>query len=579
MHSLLQYFFPLLVPALTKQPEVNNVFGCNVTYLGKYQAGVEGFLGISYAKSTAGKNRFEAPIPFTPQPHSTIHATDGGKACPQDYSEGPAISEDCLKLNIWRPANTTPDAKLPVLVWIYGGSFVDGWKDDPQTFPGGLINQSVANGHPVIHASMNYRLGIFGFAQSGYLKKTQNENNGLRDQRLALEWLENNIAAFGGDPEKMAIHGQSSGGLSVGMQTMAYGASRPVPFRAGIAESQAVEPGITGNFTKVAQKAILADTGCDKYDYDSEAAMECLRKLSMKDLFLSQNRTACDCADQNEGDQWLPVVDGDFLPEAPSELIAKGKLAGVDLIVGWTHNDATQYTAESLDDNATARSFIEAYLPALNSSNVDLALSLYSQSDFHDSFNPDGSVAIAAEIYRAAKIWRDVMFTCSAVNLAEGVSRIQKGAPGKRVYLYDVNQTILTDSFESQGEYGYGVVHTSEIPYVFDQLGYYYTNDTDASPVDITASDRKLADHVAGSWSTFTALGVPSLEGHETLPNWQPAQFQDENLGTYVIGGPTPGFAGSGGDAAARKALSSSDKLLLRCRFWNGGNVPSQLQY
>ncbi|KAF2207847.1 hypothetical protein CERZMDRAFT_115003 [Cercospora zeae-maydis SCOH1-5] len=563
---------------LQECPEVNNVFGRNVTYLGKYQAGIEGFVGISYAESTAGKNRFKAPIPFTPKSHSTVQATDGGKACPQDYSEGPAISENCLTLNIWRPKNTKADAKLPFLIWIHGGSFVNGRKDDPETFPGGLINQSVANGYPVIHASMNYRLGIFGFAQSGYLKDTQNENNGLRDQRLALEWLQANIAAFGGDPEKMTIHGQSSGGLSVGMQTMAYGASKPVPFRAGIAESQAVEPGVTGNFTKVAQKAILADIGCDKHDYDSEEAIECLRKLSMEDLFLSQNRTASDCVDQNEGDQWLPVVDGDFLPEAPSRLIAKGKLASIDLIVGWTQNDPTEYLVESLDDNATARSFMEACLPALSSSNVDLALSLYPLSDFQDRHAPDGSIAITAENYRAAQIWRDVLFTCSAVHFAEGVSRVQNEASGKGVYLYDMNQTILTESFESQGEYGYGVVHTSEIPYVFDQLDFYYTNDNDVSPVNVTTSDRKLADRVSRSWSIFTALGVPSLEGDETLQNWEPAQFQDENLGTYVIGGPTPGFAGNGGDLAARKALSS-DKLLQRCRFWNSGDVPSQLQY
>lgn len=198
------------------------------------------------------------------------------------------------------------------MVYIHGGSFIAASKDDPVSQPGGLILESVANGQPVIHVSINYRLGIFGFAQSDALKVEGSENAGLRDQRLALEWVQQNIAGFGGDPDNITIHGQSSGGLAVGMQIMAYGGSKPAPFHKAISQSQLLEAGITGNFTRDAMHRVIANiTECSKADQQSTAAVECLRGLQMEELLRAQTNVHLEDPGHNVGDEWLPVVDGD----------------------------------------------------------------------------------------------------------------------------------------------------------------------------------------------------------------------------------------------------------------------------
>ena len=142
-----------------------------------------------------------------------------------------------------------------------------------------MIKQSVENGDPIIHVAMNYRLGFFGFANSDSLKEEGSMNAGLRDQRAAIEWVRTNIAAFGGDPERITIAGQSSGGLAIGMQIMAYGGEKPLPFHRGIAQSQSLEPGITGTFAKDAMIALVDYVGCNTTDVDAPETIECLRAL------------------------------------------------------------------------------------------------------------------------------------------------------------------------------------------------------------------------------------------------------------------------------------------------------------
>jgi carboxylesterase type B len=134
------------------------------------------------------------------------------------------VLRDCLNLNIVRPSGS--HSKLPVLIWLHGGSFFFNSNQEITSQPDGLVLRSVEIGTPIIHVSINYRLGVFGFAQSAALKADKSENLGLRDQRLALEWIRDNIEAFGGDPDRITLHGQSSGGVAVGIQSLALEESR-----------------------------------------------------------------------------------------------------------------------------------------------------------------------------------------------------------------------------------------------------------------------------------------------------------------------------------------------------------------
>lgn len=179
----------------------------NVTYQGLVRNGIEVFLGIPFGQDTGGANRFKPPQPWTPMAGSLVDATAYGAACPQPVPGSGVlkltpvskISEDCLNLNIARPSGVDAGAKLPVIAFIYGGGFSTGFNEEQSTAPDGMILESVQNGLPIVHVVMNYRLGVFGFATSEALLGEGSSNAGLRDQRLALEWVRDNIQHFGGD--------------------------------------------------------------------------------------------------------------------------------------------------------------------------------------------------------------------------------------------------------------------------------------------------------------------------------------------------------------------------------------------
>lgn len=150
-----------------KPPVVHDVTS-DVTYRGVWSPGIETFFAIPYGQDTGGENRFKQPQPFVPTPGSFINAVEPGPACPQphgDYafplylSNITGISEDCLHLNVYRPEGAECDANLPVMLYIHGGSFFIGSKDELTIQPEGLIRRSVEMGHPVVVVNINYRLG------------------------------------------------------------------------------------------------------------------------------------------------------------------------------------------------------------------------------------------------------------------------------------------------------------------------------------------------------------------------------------------------------------------------------------
>jgi cholinesterase len=151
---------------------------------------------------------------------------------------------DCLTLDIVRPSGARPDHKLPVFLWIYGGGFDAGGSADPRYNTSYLVNASVAIQKPIIAVSINYRVGGWGFLASKEVSATGVSNIGLYDQRLALKWIQENIHAFGGDPEKVTISGESAGGFSVGYHLTGFDGDNEGLFRAVILESgNALGPG------------------------------------------------------------------------------------------------------------------------------------------------------------------------------------------------------------------------------------------------------------------------------------------------------------------------------------------------
>ncbi|KAI7241102.1 hypothetical protein KC330_g818 [Hortaea werneckii] len=552
----------------------------DVTYTGTYRSGIEAFLSIPYAQDTGGEHRFKPPRPYVPTRGTEISATVAGPTCPQQKGAPFAplflqyvtdVSEDCLHLNIERPNGTQPYSKLPVMVFIHGGSFIVGSKDEPVSQPSGLILQSVANGLPVLVVEINYRLGVFGFAKSTALTEEGSANAGIKDQRVALEWVKEHIESFGGDSDRITIFGQSSGGLAVGLQILSYGAEKPVPFQQAIAESQILEPQMTGNVTDRAMNRLVDAVGCNSTNFNSSTTIACLRDLSPEDLLSAQTATHEDGPGANIGDEWMPIVDGDIIPDAPSTLIAKARFANITTMVGWCEDDTAPFTPTTIQTDNDTSIFLQEYAPDMSPENISKLMSLYPVSDF--SANP--SANLSAQFYRSALILRDILMVCEPQYYGRALA--SKGNP---VYMYDQNQTMLQGPLEATGSVGLGVVHTSEFAYVFGNLSTYDVNEYPYQPC---AEDYALLERESRSWSAFAATGRPSLDRyyhhhHETLEGWCPAFAEGSDMaGIFVIGGPIEGFSAAEGSLS--ESVVAAQKLEERCAFINSPEVIDQLRW
>lgn len=349
------------------------------------------------------------------------------------------------------------------------------------------------------------------------------------------------------------------------MQILAYGGTKPAPFHRGICESQALEPGITGSYTIDAMQEVVSYLGCNSSSLHSASTVECLRGLDMDSLLTASIDTYQVDFAHNGGDIWLPSVDGDFLPAAPSQLLNEGRFANVPALIGWCEDDTSYFVDSSLTTASETREAISAYYPGVSSSNIDKLLALYPTSDF-----PANTAAgLSSEFYRTGRIIRDVLMTCTPIGFGQHLS-----SSGSDVYLYDFNQTMQTPIWEDLFEMpGYGVMHTSEFAYVFGNLSHYDTNDYPFNP---SPSDYSLARRAARSWATFAATGKPGMKGKETFQGFKSA-FNGSQIGLFVMGGPSEGF--SSVDGAGSKAVVRKQKLRERCAFINSAEMVEQLQY
>ncbi|KAK2762608.1 hypothetical protein FQN54_000781 [Arachnomyces sp. PD_36] len=295
------------------------------------------FLGIPYARPPVGDLRFKPPQALPPSNSSSlIDATKFGNSCVQFRYKvlaadklGPSTgeSEDCLTLNVWGPAKKNEEL-LPVLVWVYGGGFGEGGSSDPMYDPTELVKKH----QDVMFVSFNYRVNIFGFPDTPALGKDE-KNLGLRDQRLALEWLRDNIESFGGDPERMTLFGQSAGAISAAIHSF-WNADDPIVqamiLQSGQPESSDVNR--PAEFSRVAENA-----GCA--DEDKEAELECMRTVDSLDLRTSISPLIFNYFGYNAGGT-LTQENVTYLGrESYVPLGMKGKFAQIPYLIGQTNDE------------------------------------------------------------------------------------------------------------------------------------------------------------------------------------------------------------------------------------------------
>lgn len=436
--------------------------------------GIGVFKGIPYAAPPFGEHRFAAPQP--PQPWDGIRdATEFGATAPKTPYPAPIdrllvepdiAGDDILNLNVWTPA---PGASLPVIVWIHGGAFAYGCS------AADLYDGTHFARDGVVFVSMNYRLGAEGFA----LIDGAPANRGLLDQVAALEWVRDNIAAFGGNPDLVTIMGESAGGMSV-VSLMAMPSARGL-FRRAIAESGAGSNALAADTARIVSTELAGILGVDP-------TRGGFADVAPDDLVAAQNEVATRIRTQPDPDKWReitthvmafePCIDGEVLPDLPLEKLADGASTNVDLLIGHNADEMTLFFVPSDADRAIDDGTLTA-IAALHGL-TDLAA--------YRSAYPDESPGRVL-----MRILRDWMYRIPALRVAE--ARAAHEAP---TYVYRFEwRTPLYDG-------RLGATHALEVPFVFDNLHVPSSrNLTGPTP------PTELAEHMHRVWVTFATTGSP----------------------------------------------------------------------
>lgn len=396
MNLLLLVLLPsvLAAPASPGSPTVT-ISAPSATIVGQTDPKVESFNGIPFAQQPTGSLRLKPPQPLE-SPLGDIDATGIATSCPQFFfstnnTEFPGsvvgelanvplfqkvtkAGEDCLSLNIRRPTGTKADDKLPVLVWIFGGGFELGSSTMYDGAP--LVTNAIDMDMPIVFVAVNYRVGGFGFMPGAEILADGSANLGLLDQRRALEWIADNIEAFGGDPDKVTIWGESAGSISVLDQMMFYDGDieyngSPL-FRGAIMDSGSIIPAdpVDGDKGQAVYDAVVAHGGCES----AKDTLECLRGLEYTDFLNAANSVPGILSYHSVALSYLPRPDGTVLTQSPELAVQQGKYASVPFIVGDQEDEGTIFalfqsnitTTDQLADYLKEYFFFHASIDQLN---------------------------------------------------------------------------------------------------------------------------------------------------------------------------------------------------------------------
>jgi len=457
---------------------------------GREKNGALQFLGIRYGQSTAGANRFRPPVAVEPW-DGVLDATRFGASAPQpprpEESVLPkrdlTISEDCLFLNVFTPA--ADSEARPVLFWIHGGSYLNGSGD-------AYGGASFATTGDIVVVTINYRLGVFGFAELGHLDEshTGSQNNGVLDMIAALQWVRDNIAAFGGDPEKVTICGESAGAGAVNA-LLCSPAARPL-FHQAISESGPAKFGPAGHeFADDFRAELATITG------EASASIEDLRSASVGQLLAAQQALLDKGASQlgvtlitSQRRGFRPAIDGLTLTSNPTEAVTASP---VPLLIGTNADEGTLFSlylpTEISDDELT----------------VELTRIGHNAEAVIKAFRAEYPGETNREL--AVRMLGDTLFRNSTLAVAD--TQADKHGVDCPVFAY-----LFT--WKSQGFGGaFGAMHALEIPFVWNMpLGPWKAllGKNEPWPLD-------LSDRMHRAWIAFVRTGDPS---HKGIDEWPP---------------------------------------------------------
>jgi para-nitrobenzyl esterase len=467
---------------------------------GTTQEGVRVYKGIPFGAPPVGPLRFKDPQPVAKW-EGVRKADQYGNVCVQphqpnrkpnnvsvDLPDSPQISEDCLYLNVWTDAKSASE-KRPVMVWIFGGAYTEGAGSSPHNEGWALAKKGV------VVVTLNYRLGPFGFFSHPELDRESGHNTSgnqaVGDCIAALRWVQNNIAAFGGDPRNVTIFGESAGSaLSAGLvgTPMARGL-----FQRAISESGAWM-GLSMSPMRTREQAEQPTPGRGGAAPTPIPSLATLRAMSTDEVSRTLRGAGM-------------IADGYWIPEDESITFAEGRQNPVDVLIG-SNKDEGAFVRQG----PTAQQWVQR-VKAQRGDLADEYLKLY----------PAGSDAEAATSSEAS--FRDEMYWHMRVYA------IAQAKLGRKAWQY----YFTYEPPPMAGMPNMRAVHTAEIPYVFNNLKppRVYPDDSDPDVVSKSKSDIEFADQISSYWVNFARTGDPNGKG---LPKWP--QFHDKATGKAMVLGP-----------------------------------------
>lgn len=501
-------FLTMPMPANTAAPEPNTVVIDSGLVKGVRSRDMITYRGIPYAAPPVGPRRWQPPEP--PPALAGVHdATRFGNRCPQNGASGvfarPSMSEDCLYLNVFTPAE--PGSGKPVLVWIHGGGLFSGESDDYN--PVQLVKQG-----SMIVVTINYRLGQLGYfprvAKNGHRLPA---NYGLLDQQFALRWVQRNIKAFGGDPDNVTIAGESAGGESV--YALLASPDAAGLFHRAIAQSGGYTPN-TPDLHDMSTKSeeFASRAGCASMEY------VCLQSLSVGDLL----------AAQHEGDTSL-VVDGVTLPLALHAAFETGHFNRVPVLSGMNAHEMRWFSALDRLPGAPIPTLKDAIrsLSTMYGDRVSAILSRYPPDG-----QPDAISALAAPA-------TDAEMACPQNTFDRLLSR---WVP---VYAYEFNDPTAPSYMPDTG-FALGAAHTFELQYLFSGF-----HGATGSKRELNALQQRLSETMIAYWTQFAINGVPG-NANGLGPTWPAFSVTEE--ATIALVSPTP-------------IILNGYRARHHCDFWN----------
>jgi len=455
---------------------------------GTSESGLRIYKGVPFASPPIGELRWRPPVPIAPWT-GTLKADAFAPACMQigvsmPGETPPAISEDCLYLNIWTPAKNAQE-RLPVIVWIYGGGYINGSSSMPLYWGDRLAQKGV------IVVTIAYRVGPLGFLAHPELTRESphhtSGNYGLLDQIAALEWIQRNIAAFGGDSKRVAIAGQSSGAMSVSILMAS-------PLAKGLFQRAIGESGGLFEPLQLAPKYLLVNAERDGEKYAASLGAMSLAKL---------RQLPASALSGDAGGVSHPVIEPYVLPVSPYEAFTLRQQNDVPLLIGSNADEARSLVDVTHVKAATFGSDLEHSFGALPPALVSAYPYLTDAEAKQARLDLERDLRFGWDMWAWAKL--------------------QAGTGQNPVYYYSFRQQ---PPFPAGSVYeGWGASHFAELWYVFDHLN--------QESWRWSVADRKVAQEMSSYWVNFAKSGNPN---GPDLPAW-PA-FSNTDSKTLYLGDP-----------------------------------------